>query len=273
MLRPAQYWSYTTLAIGSALALLFYPHTFTGTLSASGANVIRRNAALMPAYNILLGLIALLGLMALAAGIQSKDTSAVVPILFVRMFPEWFAGFCLAAIGIGALVPAAIMSIATANLFTRNLWGEFVRTPLTPPEEARMAKLVSLVIKFGALAFILASSAQYAIELQLLGGIWIMQMVPAILCGLFTRWFRGAALLAGWAVGMATGTAMVVSMGMKTSVFPLHLSGHTFAVYAALPAALLNLVVTALVSLVTGRDRESEGEDLSPLPPPTLNEV
>ncbi|HEV3150984.1 MAG TPA: sodium:solute symporter, partial [Acidobacteriaceae bacterium] len=118
LLRPAQYWSYTTLAIGSALALLFYPHTFTGTLSASSGNVIRRNAALMPAYNLLLGLIALLGLMALAAGIESKDTSAVVPILFVRMFPEWFAGFCLAAIGIGALVPAAIMSIATANLFT-----------------------------------------------------------------------------------------------------------------------------------------------------------
>jgi SSS family solute:Na+ symporter len=227
----------------------------------------------MPAYNMLLGLIALLGLMALAAGIQSKDTSAVVPLLFLRMFPDWFAGFCLAAIGIGALVPAAIMSIATANLFTRNLWGEFVRTPLTPPAEARMAKLVSLVIKFGALAFILASSAQYAIELQLLGGIWIMQMVPAILCGLFTRWFRGTALLAGWAAGMAAGTAMVVSMGMKTSVFPIHLSGHTFAVYAALPAVVVNLAVTALVSIVTGRDTEIEADRIPPLPPPTLNEV
>jgi SSS family solute:Na+ symporter len=277
LLRPTQYWSYSTLAIGSALALLFYPHTFTGTLSASSGNVIRRNAALMPAYNLLLGLIALLGLMALAAGIQSKDTSAVVPLLFLRMFPEWFAGFCLAAIGIGALVPAAIMSIATANLFTRNLWGEFVRIPLTPAEEARMAKLVSLVIKFGALVFILAGSAQYAIELQLLGGIWIVQMVPAILCGLFTRWFSGTALLAGWAAGMAVGTAMVISMGMKTSVFPLHvghlLGGRTFAVYAAVPAAVINLAVTALVSAVTKRDRETEAEPLAPLPPPTLNEV
>jgi SSS family solute:Na+ symporter len=273
LLRPTQYWSYSTLAIGSAVALLFYPHTFTGILSASSANVIRRNTALMPAYNMLLGLIALLGLMALAAGIQSKDTSAVVPLLFLHMFPEWFAGFCLAAIGIGALVPAAIMSIATANLFTRNLWGEFVRTPMTPPAEARMAKLVSLVIKFGALVFLLASSARYAIELQLLGGIWIMQMVPAILCGLFTRWFRGTALLAGWAAGMAIGTAMVVSMGMKTSVFPLHLSGHTFAVYAALPAVVVNLVVTALVSLVTGRDSGTEANSIPPLPPPTLNEV
>jgi SSS family solute:Na+ symporter len=97
-------------------------------------------------------------------------------------------------------------------------------------------------------------------------------MVPAILCGLFTRWFRGTALLAGWAAGMAAGTAMVVSMGMKTSVFPLHLSGHTFAVYAALPAVLLNVAVTALVSVVMGRDAESETGEMPP-PPPTLNEV
>ena len=273
LLRPSQYWSYSTLAIGSALALLFYPHTFTGTLSASSGNVIRRNAALMPAYNILLGLIALLGLMALAAGIHTKDTSAAVPLLFLRMFPEWFAGFCLAAIGIGALVPAAIMSIATANLFTRNLWGEFVRMPLTPREEARMAKLVSLVIKFGALAFVLSSSAQYAIELQLLGGVWILQLVPAVLCGLFTQWFRGTALLAGWAAGMAIGTAMVISLDMKTSVFPMHFAGHTYALYAALPAAIVNLLVTALVSAGMGRDTAAAAPALPPLPPPTLNEV
>jgi SSS family solute:Na+ symporter len=280
LLRPPQYWSYSSLAIGSALALLFYPHTFTGTLSASSANVIRRNAALMPAYNILLGLIALLGLMALAAGIQSKDSSAIVPLLFMKMFPEWFAGFCLAAVGIGALVPAAIMSIATANLFTRNLWGEFVRTPLTPPQEARMAKLVSLVIKFGALAFILTSSTQYAIELQLLGGVWIMQMVPAIVCGLFTRWFRGSALLAGWAAGMFAGTAMVASTGMKSSVYAMHFGGHTVALYAALPAALVNLVVTGLATLLVGRGTEMPETgapvaetELPPLPPATLNEV
>ena len=273
LLRPTQYWSYSSLAIGSALALLFYPHTFTGTLSSAGADVIRRNAALMPTYNILLGLIALLGLMALAAGIQTRDTSSAVPMLFLQMFPEWFAGFCLAAIGIGALVPAAIMSIATANLFTRNLWGEFVRIPLSPHQEARMAKLFSLVIKFGALVFILFSSAQYAIELQLLGGVWILQLVPAVLCGLFTRWFRGSALLAGWAAGMAVGTAMVMSVHMKTSVVPLHLAGHTFPIYAALPAVAVNLLVTALASLVTGRDAQSDAAAIPPLPPPTLSEV
>ena len=72
--------------------------------------------------------IALLGYLALAAGVSTKDPNSAVPLLFLKMFPEWFSGFCLAAVAIGALVPAAIMSIAAANLFTRNLLGEFRRT-------------------------------------------------------------------------------------------------------------------------------------------------
>ncbi len=256
LLQPSQYSSYVTLAVGSALALLFYPHTFTGALASSSERVIRRNAALLPAYNILLGLIALLGFMALAAGIHTANTSSAVPLLFVQMFPDWFAGFCLAAIGIGALVPAAIMSIASANLFTRNLYGEFVRTPLNPHQEAASAKLVSLLIKFGALAFILLVRTQFAIELQLLGGVWILQLLPAVLCGLFSRWFHGIALLAGWVAGMASGTAMVLALDLKSSVFPFHLFGHTYGIYAALPAAVLNLLVAAFASALlrsTGR--------------------
>ncbi len=169
ILRPQQFLGYSTLAIGSAIALMLYPHTATGVLSASSGNVIRRNAALLPAYSFILGLIALLGYAALAAGIQAKDTSTVIPLLFLKMFPEWFAGFCLAAIGIGALVPAAIMSIAAANLFTRNIYGELAGARRTPMQESSMAKLVSLLIKFGALAFVLFLPTQYAIQLQLLG--------------------------------------------------------------------------------------------------------
>ncbi len=105
---------------------MLYPHTITGTLSAGSDRVIRRNAALMPAYNLLLGLIALLGYVAIAAGVHTANSSSAVPLLLTTCFPPWFAGFCLAAIAIGALVPAAIMSIATANLFTRNLYGELV---------------------------------------------------------------------------------------------------------------------------------------------------
>src|SRR5580658_544945 len=255
ILRPAQFMSYWTLALGSAMALMLYPHTITGTLSAGSDRVIRRNAALMPAYNLLLGLIALLGYVAIAAGVHTANSSSTVPLLLTSMFPAWFAGFCLAAIAIGALVPAAIMSIATANLFTRNLYGELVHrsffpSAMTGGQEAAMAKLISLAIKLGALAFVLLVHAQFAIELQLLGGVWILQVLPAVVGGLFMRFFHGPALLWGWLGGMAAGTAMVASLGLRSSIYPLHLGAHTYGIYAALPALVLNLVVAALVSLI-----------------------
>jgi SSS family solute:Na+ symporter len=123
--------------------------------------VVRRNAALLPAYTLLLGLIALLGLMALAAGVKPPTPNDAVPELFLKMFPDWFAGFCFAAVAIGALVPAAIMSIAAANTFTRNIYRQYIRPGCTPQQEASTAKLVSLVVKIGALAFIIFLPLQY----------------------------------------------------------------------------------------------------------------
>jgi SSS family solute:Na+ symporter len=249
-LKRGQFLGYSTLAIGSAIALMLYPHTATAVLSAKSANTIRRNAAMLPAYSFLLGLIALLGYVALAAGVEAKNTSEVVPLLFLKMFPEWFAGFCLAAIAVGALVPAAIMSIAASNLFTRNLWGEFLKRKMLPREESAMAKVVSLAVKFGALLFVLRLPTPYAIEMQLLGGIWIGQIFPAVVLGVFTRWFNPWALLVGWAAGMASGTGMAVAMGLKSSVYPLHLFGGTYAMYAAVPALVLNLAVAAGLTVV-----------------------
>jgi SSS family solute:Na+ symporter len=252
-LKPGQFLGYSTLAIGSALALMLYPHTATAVLSAKNANVVRRNAAMLPAYSFLLGLVALLGYLALAAGVKTADTSSAVPLLFMRSFPEWFAGFCLAAIAIGALVPAAIMSIAASNLFTRNLYGALVSRRMLPSEESAMAKIVSLVVKFGALIFVLYLPTPYAIEMQLLGGIWMCQLVPSIVVGVFTRWFDPWALLAGWAVGMTSGTAMAASLHLKSSVYPLHLPawlGGTWAMYAAVPALLLNLAISALLTVL-----------------------
>src|SRR3954447_17650922 len=194
---PAQT-AYATLALGSALALFMYPHVITGVLSSKGSNVIRRNATVLPAYTFLLGLIALLGYMAIAAGIKPSSPNAVVPELFLKYFPSWFEGVAFAAIAIGALVPAAIMSIAAANLFTRNIYKEYLRPQATDAEESQVAKITSLVVKIGAVLFIIVLPTKYAIDLQLLGGVWILQTLPAIVFGLFTRWLHSWALLAGW---------------------------------------------------------------------------
>ena len=253
------YSTYATLALGSALALFLYPHSVTGVLSSSSRQVIRRNSALLPAYSFLLALIALLGFMAIAAGVDKVPEFAgyfkqygnnfAVPALFLHMFPAWFAGFAFAAIAIGALVPAAIMSIAAANLWTRNVYKPFIRSDCSPQQESQMAKWVSLVVKFGALVFIVFVPTQYAIYLQLLGGVWIIQTLPSVIIGLYTSWLNQWALLVGWASGMVVGTWMAASVNFAAA-YPLHLGGLTVPGYIAFWALLLNLAVTVVLTVV-----------------------
>ena len=132
------YWAYATLALGSAMALFMYPHSMTAVLSGRSRNVIRRNASILPTYSLMLGLLALLGYAAIAEktsviGTDGKpNPQLAVPHFFRDQFPHWFAGVAYAAIAIGALVPAAIMSIAAANLFTRNIYREFIVPRATP---------------------------------------------------------------------------------------------------------------------------------------------
>jgi SSS family solute:Na+ symporter len=251
------YSAYATLALGSALALFLYPHSMTAILSANSGHAIRRNAAILPGYSFMLGLLAMIGLFVIAAGIADMPAYAhgfkqygsnfAVPALILNVFPSWFVGVVFAAIAIGALVPAAIMSIAAANLYTRNIYREFFNRNPTDKQESQNAKWVSLLVKLGALVFILFVPTQYAIQLQLLGGIWIIQTLPAVMLGAYTRWFNDWALLAGWAVGTFTGTAMAVASKL-TPTFALTLGGFTFPGYSALYTVVLNLVIAAVLT-------------------------
>ncbi len=248
---------YATLALGSALALFLYPHSITGILAASSGRAVRRNAALLPGYSFMLGLLALVGFFAIATGVSALPefaagfkrfgNSFAVPALFLHTFPSWFVGIAFAAVGIGALVPAAIMSIAAANLYTRNIHREFINRNPTDRQESQMAKWVSLIVKFGALAFIVFVPQQYAIYLQLLGGIWIIQTVPSVMLGCYTRWFNDWALLVGWFVGIVLGTWMFIAAKLVPN-YPLVIAGHGFPGYSALYTVILNLVVAIVLT-------------------------
>lgn len=249
ILKPAQMLPYATLALGSALAAFMYPHTLTGIFASKSANTIRKNAILLPAYTLLLGLIALLGYMAHAAHIKVATPNDVVPELFKALFPSWFAGFAFSAIAIGALVPAAVMSIGAANLFTRNVWKAYVNPTIDHAGEAGVAKITSLVVKVGALAFILFLPTQYALDLQLLGGLWILQTFPSLVFGLFTRWFRASGLLLGWAAGMIWGSWTAWSNGLKP-LATLTFGDTTYTFYVGLGAVILNIAVAVLATVV-----------------------
>jgi SSS family solute:Na+ symporter len=256
-LKPAQFLPFATLAIGSALAAFMYPHTLTGIFAARSADTIRKNAVFLPAYTVLLGLIALLGFMAYAAGIKVTNNNDVVPALFNALFPSWFTGFAFSAIAIGALVPAAVMSIGAANLFTRNFWKPYVAPDLTHAGEEKVAKVISLIVKAGALVFILFLPTKFALDLQLLGGVWIVQTFPSVVFGLFniSNRFRAPALLAGWAAGMIAGSWLAFSDGIK----PVHtfvIGGDKYTIYTGLAALAFNIIVAVVVQLLMGKRGE-----------------
>ncbi len=268
---PASEWAYATLALGSALALFMYPHAVTGVLAARRRDVIRRNMAVLPAYSLVLGLVALLGYMALAspavtAGVVAgdKNPQLSVPLLFENMFPSWFAGVGFSAIVIGALVPAAIMSIAAANLFTRNIYMEFV-PDATPAQQTKISQFVSLVVKAGALAFVFVLPKTFSINFQLLGGIWILQTFPAIVIGLYTRWLHRWALVTGWLAAMAYGTFEAYRVPVPGQANS-HWGGSTAPIlgqtmYIALAALVINLVVSVAATLIFRAAKLPEGTD------------
>jgi SSS family solute:Na+ symporter len=285
LLGPNGQLQYVTLAFGSALALFLYPHSITAVLASRDRNTIKRNMAALPAYSLVLGLLALLGYMAISAGTKpvvtdgKPDGNTIVPGLFDQMFPDWFAGVAFAAVAIGALVPAAIMSIAAANLFTRNIYKEYLKRDATPAQEAQVSKVVSLVVKLGALLVILVLDPQFSIDLQLIGGVIIAQTLPAVGLGLLTGWFHRGALVAGWVAGMLVGiwtlwTIPQVAYGANgaTTVVKEHFGGSAFklselgidtklTIWAGIVALAANLLVTILATLVLRRMNVEDGRD------------
>ncbi|MEU7000130.1 sodium:solute symporter [Nonomuraea sp. NPDC046570] len=251
-LDPSQFPVYATLALGSALALLVYPHVLTSAFAAASADTLRRAAVALPAWTAVLGVFAMLGVAALAAGVQAPSMSSedAVPLLVKELMPAALTGLVFGALAVGALVPAAVMSIAVATLFVRNIYVEYVHPTATPKHQTRIAQLVSLSAKIGAVVFVFGLRDQDAINLQLLGGVWILQTFPAVALGVFTRRLHRRALLAGWMTGMAAGTLMVVHSGFSALV---PVGGDGVRAYAAVVALALNLAVAVTLTPVFTR--------------------
>jgi SSS family solute:Na+ symporter len=281
VLAPSSQLNYVTLAFGSAVALFLYPHTLTGVLAARNRSTVRRNLSALPLYTLMLGVLTMVGFAAVYSNILpvGGDRNTVVPLWFDSVFPPWCAGLAFAAIGVGAMVPAAVMSIAAANLFTRNIYREFIRPDATPAQETRVSKFASLTVKAGAVLVILLLNTQFAIDLQLIGGVLIMQTLPAVAIGLYTGWLHRWALVAGMAAGLLTGLGMlyqipllggadgrtVLRQHFGSSAWPLKHLGldSQSSIYVGVVALVVNLLVTVVATVVLRGAGMPEGTDIT----------
>jgi solute:Na+ symporter, SSS family len=254
--------AYVTLAIGSALALLLYPHVLLPTFAARSERAVRTATIGMLAWTALLAVLALGGLAAAALGVRVPPGRAelAVPVLVRELVGPLPGGLLLGAVAIGALVPAAVMSVAAGATFASNVYLEFVNPTALPAQVALVARAVSVLVKLGALGFVVALQARDAITLQLLGGVWILQTLPAVLLGLRWRWPHRYAVLAGLVVGVVAGTWLVAAQGF-VAVAVVDVGGLRVGVYAGLLALGLNLVAVVVATPLLDRGGVARGID------------
>ncbi|MDE1830043.1 MAG: sodium:solute symporter [Thaumarchaeota archaeon] len=243
--------AYGTLILGSALALYLYPHAINGVLSSESAQKLRKSTALLPLYGVGLAVLALMGILVFAvpnamhflSGFpESSRGILVVPSLILFTMPGWFSGIALLGIFVGGLVPAAIMAMAQANLLTRNIIKEF-KPNLKDSSEIRITKISSTVFKFIALGFVFVVPATYAISLQLLGGVLIAQILPAVLFGLYVKSLKKVPLIAGLLVGIGSGIYMVESANSFGTLTVSLFSTPFGPIYIAVISLAINLAI------------------------------
>ena len=279
LLSSSQYLGYSTLALGSALALFLYPHAVTGVLASRSRDVVKKNMSLLPAYSLMLGFIALLGYMALAAHVKpvggtaaAPDGNTIVPVLFNTEFPHWFAAIAFGAITIGALVPAAIMAIAAANTFARDIYKPYFRPNASDREEGMVSQIVSVALKLGAVGVIVGLKLTFALEFQLIGGVVVIQILPSVVLGLYTRWYHRWALIGGWVAGMGLSVYMLyVTPGKTTShfgsaSFALSTWGFntTATIWTGIVGVVANLVVATALTPLLARLPRGRPNDAAP---------
>ena len=171
----------------------------------------------------------------------------VVPALIQATMPSWFVGFAFLGIFIGGLVPAAIMAMAQANLLTRNIIME-VKPDLSDAAQTRIAKWASAIFKFLALGFVFFVPATYAIQLQLLGGVLIVQTLPPVFIGLYTKWQNKNAIIAGWVAGIGSGLIMLYLGNLTNGTFVnFHTSFFNTNPFGLLYVGLTSLVINLIV--------------------------
>jgi SSS family solute:Na+ symporter len=144
-----------------------------------------------------------------------------------------------------------------------------------------VSRVASLVVKAGALLTILVFQPQFSIDLQLAGGVLILQTLPAVAIGLFTAWPHRWALVAGLVGGLCVGLALLYGIPQRApdgTIVRAHFGGSSWplanlgldtgqSVYVGIIALAVNLAIVFVGTLVLrfggvpdGVDRTAPGD-------------
>ncbi|MFI9718077.1 sodium:solute symporter [Streptomyces sp. NPDC052396] len=194
-------WFISTAFLNS-LTVVIFPTTVAGYLGARSANALRRNAVLLPFYNVLLYVPMLLGLAALFVipSLTGAGSNLALFKLVVDSLPAWAVGVIGVAGALSSIVPMAVFMLVIGTMWGRSVLGT-VPALADRPDRQRLAAQ-AVVVAAGALALILTyTRPDTLVRLSLISYEGMAQLVPMVLLGLvwrkLTLWGALGGLLAG----------------------------------------------------------------------------
>ncbi|MDX2058647.1 MAG: sodium:solute symporter [Gemmatimonadales bacterium] len=244
-------WFASTVLL-TALGFYLWPHTFGSIYSAKASEAFRKNAIVMPLYQLVMLFVFFVGFAALleVPGLQGTDADLALLRVSVKTFDPWVVGIIGAAGVLTALVPGSMILMSAATILSKNV---ILRdAPADDPRLPRLAKGLVPVIAAVALWFTFRGGDSI-VALLLMGYAFVTQLAPALLCSLLPRNpLTGAGAIAGLVAGEATVAWVTIGKVSFASLLP---DAPTWVqdLNVGFAALLVNVAVATIVSLVARR--------------------
>jgi SSS family solute:Na+ symporter len=241
---------YVSTVLLTSCGFYMWPHTLGSAFTARSGDTLRRNAVLMPLYSITLPLIFFVGFSALMVvpGLADGDLSLLTVVR--QAFPPWFLGVVGGAGALTAMVPAALLILTSAALFSKNFFRPVFAPSMTDDQVTRLARIMVMAVSATALYFAVFKSATL-VSLLLLGYAGVTQFFPGVILGLY--WRRASTV--GVFVGMIVGVTMVAFL-VFTGRDPF------LGVNAGFLSLCANAAITVAISLLGPVQRGGFDEDI-----------
>ena len=244
-------WFQSTVLL-TALGFFMWPHTFGSIYTARDERIFRRNAAVLPLYQLILLFVFFVGFAATlkVPGLKGGEIDLSLFKLSLQTFDPWFVGVIGAAGVLTALVPGSMILNAAATLVANDIYRGALNRQATDKHVAQLARVLVPIIALVAIAFTL-HGGETIVALLLMGYSFVTQLFPAVLCSLaannrVTKQGAFAGIVAGVAVVAAT-TLTHATVAQLMPFLPERLKD----INIGLIALALNVVVLFIVSALT----------------------
>ncbi|WP_141434254.1 sodium:solute symporter [Bacillus sp. 03113] len=225
---------FITAALTSALALFMWAHATTGVFTAKNQDALRKNAILLPLYNIILILVIFLGFVAFHVLPEGSNPRLALLNLIQMSYGGVGQGLAYSTIALASLIPCSIMAIGASNLFANNIYRDFINPTVSPAKLTLITRSMVFVVIGLALIFgMLFPTA--LVSLQLLGVSGMVQIFPAIVISLFWRNQTREATIVGLLVGLIT-------------TFTVYNTGTAHGIYEGFWGLLANLLTVVILN-------------------------